>query len=428
MIKISAAALLLIGFSAYSDDYLVLFKQAEISVGSMDHEAYTESLQNANEKSITQLKDWLATQRITPHKESKNLWLVRGATLAVETEAAKKLKKEPWIHGVYRDQMRQMVPPQSTTVVGDTLNEVGAEDLWGLERMGLNQIRSEFPHLDGRGISIGILDTGIQGKHPELSGRVKKFRDFVSHIQYEYDDHGHGTHVAGTIAGKKTGFAPRSELLMAKIFGAVGGGQDSAIIEAMQWQFDPDGDPATSDFPRIISNSWGAEIEDRVHDIEEYLPFHLAIQAWINGGIIPIFSAGNSGKSPNGIPGGLPDVIAVGAFDKTDTIAEFSSRGPNLWKIGPSVLTVLKPDISAPGVAIGSSFPGNKYAVWDGTSMAAPHVSGAIALLLQANPKLNFSDVKMLLMNTSEKKGDGLFGYGIMNAYELIKAGLQLRK
>jgi subtilisin family serine protease len=89
--------------------------------------------------------------------------------------------------------------------------------------------------------------------------------------------------------------------------------------------------------------------------------------------------------------------------------------------VGESVLTLLKPDISAPGEKIISAFPGNKYATMAGTSMATPHVSGAIVLALQANPKLKFSDVKRLLLKSSEKKIDTQFGYGVLNAYELVK-------
>lgn len=425
---VSLAVLMCFSFGAFADDYLVLFKQAEIGVGSLDHEAYTQALQESNQKSVSQLKGWLGRQGLRSEKELKNLWLVRGATLSVSSESVKKLKKEPWVHGIYPDRFRQMVPPQSSTVVGDSLPELGLQDLWGLERMGLKELRQEFPQIDGSGVIVGVLDTGIQSKHPQLGGRVIKFKDFVNHLENSYDDHGHGTHVAGTIAGKEIGFAPQSKLIVGKILSAVGGGQDSTILEAMQWQFDPDGNPSTADFPRIVSNSWGAEIAEGVHDVEEVLPYQLAIQAWVNGGIIPVFAAGNSGKNPNGVPGGLPDVISVGAFDKNGEVAEFSSRGPNLWKIGSSIITLLKPDVSAPGVQIGSAFPGNKYAVWDGTSMATPHVSGAIALLLQANPKLTIAEVKQILLETSEKKMDNSFGYGIMNAYELVKAGIQRKR
>jgi len=411
--------------AAHSDNYVVLFKQAEISVGSLEHGAYTQVLQESNLKSITDLEKWISRNRIRTEKKIKNLWLVRGATLSVSPEAANKLKKEPWIHGLYLDKTRPMVPPQTNYPAGSSLGEAGEDGTWGLEKIGLTQIRQEFPFVDGTGISVGVLDTGVQSKHPELSGKVTHFRDFVNGLPHEYDDHGHGTHVSGTIAGKDVGLAPKSKILMAKIFGAVGGGKDSTILEAMQWQFDPDGDPTTADYPRVINNSWGADIEEGIHDIEEFLPYHLAIQTWINGGIVPVFAAGNSGKSPNGMPGGLPDVIAVGAINANSELADFSSIGPNLWKIGQTIITLMKPDVSAPGVGIASSLPGNKYTQWDGTSMATPHVSGAIALLLQVNPKLTVAEVKQLLLETSEKKADNQFGYGIVNAYELVKAGIQ---
>ncbi|NBX77061.1 MAG: hypothetical protein EBQ92_10940 [Proteobacteria bacterium] len=423
--KLPIAALAFLGLSGFADQYVVLFKQAEIAVGSLEHGAYTQVLQESNKKSISDLENWISRNGIRSQGQIKNLWLVRGATLNVSVEAANKLKKEPWVHGVYLDKTRPMLPPKPNSPVGSSLSEVGEAGTWGLEKMGLAQIREEFPNIDGTGVSVGILDTGVQSKHPEISGKVTHFRDFINSIANDYDDHGHGTHVAGTIAGNDVGLAPKSKILMAKIFGAAGGGKDSTIIEAMQWQFDPDGDPTTADYPRVINNSWGADIEEGIHDIEEFLPYHLAIQAWINGGIIPVFAAGNSGKSPNGMPGGLPDVVSVGAINANSEVADFSSMGPNLWKIGQTIITLMKPDVSAPGVAIASSLPGNKYAEWDGTSMATPHVSGAIALLLQANPKLTVAEVKQLLLETSEKKADNQFGYGIVNAYELVKAGIQ---
>ncbi len=125
---------------------------------------------------------------------------------------------------------------------------------------------------------------------------------------------------------------------------------------------------------------------------------------------------------PTSIQGGLPEVIAIGALDANDTLAEFSSRGPNLWKIGDLVLTLLKPDITAPGAKVTSSVPGNKYATFSGTSMATPHVAGAIALALQLNPKIHAAEAKALLSLTSDKKTDVNFGYGIMDAYRFVKA------
>ena len=409
----------------FAKNYIILFKQSEIAINSMEHGAFQSLLQNENQKNVDQLKSWLGSRGY--RSEVDSLWLVRGAVANLEAEAAKNLAHEAWVRGVYEDKVRRLISPTSSLVVANSLQDLG-DDLWGLEKIGINKIRQEFPELNGKGIRIGIIDTGIQGHHQELQNKPLAFRDFVNGIQNSYDDHGHGTHVVGTIAGNKVGIASEVSIVFAKAFAAAGSGSDSGLIRSMQWMFDPDSDPTTNDFPQIISNSWGGELDlDVVYDVEDFAPFLRAIQTWIHGGVIPVFAAGNSGKSPNGFPGGLPEPIAVGAIAPSGEIASFSSRGPNLWKVGQSILTFLKPDISAPGEKITSAYPGNKYATMAGTSMATPHVTGAIALALQANHKLKFSDIKKLLLQSSEKKIDTTFGYGILNAYEFVKSAKILK-
>lgn len=422
MKKYSALFLVsLVASSAMAKNYIVLFKQSEVSLSSMDHGAFQNLLQGSNEKSVGQLKEWLGQRRAAT--EVKSLWLIRGAVVDLNESTAKSLKQEPWVSGIYEDKVRRLINPVPQLVVGNSLKELEARyRTWGLLRIGVPQLRKEFPEINGSGIRVGILDTGIQNKHPELPQTIL-FKDFVNGIKLPYDDHGHGTHVAGTISGKQVGIAPNVKLIVGKIFGAAGSGSDSTILSAMQWMFDPDNNSATNDFPQLVSNSWGGELFPEIitYDVAEFLPYQLALQTWIHGGIIPVFAAGNSGSHPNGFPGGLPEPIAVGALDPADVIAEFSSRGPNIWKMGNMVLSVMKPDISAPGVEVTSAFPGNRYATWSGTSMATPHVSGTIALMLQANPKLNFAAVKDVLLRSSERKADTSFGYGILNAYEAVK-------
>ncbi len=417
-----AIAILAMAASAFADSYIVLFKQAEVAITSLDHGGFQSLLQTSNQKSVTQLQEWLGGRGLS--KGVDNLWMVRGAIVSIDDAAAKKLAKEPWVHGVYVDRVRKFVNPTTDITIGNSLKELGEDpaSLWGLTKIGLQKIRAEFPYLDGSGVRVGVLDTGIQSKHPELPGTAV-FKDFVNNLPRAYDDHGHGTHVSGTISGKQVGIAPKVSLTMGKIFGAAGSGSDSTILRAMQWIFDPDSNPATNDFPQLVSNSWGGDLDPTAttYDIAEFAPYHIAIQAWIYGGIVPIFAAGNSGANPNGFPGGLPEALAVGAIDTDDTVAEFSSRGPNLWKIGDVVLSILKPDISAPGVKVTSAFPGNKFATWAGTSMATPHVSGTVALMLQANPKLTYAAIKDILMKSSDRKVDINYGYGILNAYQAVK-------
>jgi subtilisin family serine protease len=334
---------------------------------------------------------------------------------------------------VHEDKFRQFVSPDPNLVVKSKLSELedDPENLWGLDKIGVYKIKSEFPDLTGKGVRVGILDTGIQDKHEEFkrvdaSGATYyntiAFKDFVNSLDNAYDDHGHGTHVAGTISGSKVGIAPDASLIVGKVFTASGFGQDSTILEAMQWVFDPDSNPSTDDYAQLVSNSWGADLSGTTAlDINDHAPYWRAVKAWIAGGVVPIFAAGNSGKAPNGMPAALPESLSVGAINSTSGIASFSSRGPNAWMIGNLVLTYLKPDISAPGVDITSSFPGNKYATWSGTSMATPHVSGSVALLLQANSKLNYGESMELMLQSVERKVDIKFGFGILSAYDLLK-------
>jgi subtilisin family serine protease len=287
-------------------------------------------------------------------------------------------------------------------------------------------LRAAMPNLTGAGVSVGVIDTGIQSGHPEFNGTIGSvtFVDFVNNLTSPYDDMGHGTHVSGTIAGNQVGIAPQVNLYSAKALNALGQGYDSWLIEAMQWMFNPSGDPTSTAYPQVVSCSWGMDLQQDGMDISNFLPYELALQAWVNGGIIPVFAAGNAGTNPNGVPGGLPEAIAVGAIAQGDVSAYFSSLGPNMWRIGQLVLTFSKPDISAPGVGITSAFPGNQYVTWDGTSMATPHVTGTIALMLQANPKLAYADVKQILELNSDLKLDNTFGYGIDNAYNAVMAAI----
>ncbi|NBX68881.1 MAG: hypothetical protein EBR01_07965, partial [Proteobacteria bacterium] len=292
----------------FAKNIIILFKQNEIAINSMEHGAFQSLLQNENQKNVDQLKSWLGRRGYRSDVDS--LWLVRGAVANLEAEAAKNLAHEAWVRGVYEDKIRRLISPTSSLVVANSLQDLG-DDLWGLEKIGINKIRKEFPELNGKGVRIGVIDTGIQGHHQELQNKPLAFRDFVNGIQNSYDDHGHGTHVVGTIAGNKVGIASEASIVFAKAFAAAGSGSDTGLIRSMQWMFDPDSDPTTNDFPQIISNSWGGELDlDVVYDVEDFAPFLRAIQTWIHGGVIPVFAAGNSGKSPNGFPGGLPEPIA----------------------------------------------------------------------------------------------------------------------
>lgn len=303
---------------------------------------------------------------------------------------------------------------------------------YGLEKIGVPEMRQAKPELTGKGVTVGIVDTGIDAAHPEFKNKNIVFKDFVGTKTTPYDDNGHGTHVAGTISGigangTQIGIAPEVNLVIAKVFTAQGGASLSGLMRGMEWIADPDGNPNTNDKPRVVNNSWGGSMDgDLAKD-----PFLPAVMTWVQLEIFPCFAAGNEGPGAStvGSPGGLPPAFAVGATDSDDNVADFSSRGPVSGTMDGKAVKYVKPDVSAPGHKIVSAFPGGKYATLSGTSMATPHVTGATAILFQAFPQMNIAQMKDLLMKTSDDLGetgkDNDFGAGrihLPRAFEAAEA------
>ncbi|MFH1450759.1 MAG: S8 family serine peptidase, partial [archaeon] len=245
----------------------------------------------------------------------------------------------------------------------------------------------------GAGVKIAVLDTGVQDNHPMLDSRVILQKSFIDGVGVA-DVWTHGTHCAGIAAGSKTagglydGVATEALIMNGKVLDDNGQGSFSGVIAGINWAVDPDGNPATDDGADIISLSLGAAAND------PYSAVSMAIKDAMDAGVAVVVSSGNCGL-PNicqnnfvGVttPGDSPYAITVGAVDNQDNIASFSSRG-----LIPGVLIdgqpMIKPDVVAPGVDVFSSIPGSQYMKKSGTSMAAPHVAGAVALLLQANPE-----------------------------------------
>ena len=294
-----------------------------------------------------------------------------------------------------------------------------ADFTYGLKKIQAARVWNELG-INGEGITVGVLDTGIDTQHETLVGRTVATKDFVSEYQDNTpnDGHGHGTHCSGTIGGtnsggKHIGVAPGVKFIVGKIFGDNGSTSTAAIMNGMQWITDPDGNPETNDFPRVISNSWGGPLNDRWQEI---------INTWRSIGIIPVFAAGNSGPSEGtvGAPGAYEEVISIGATDAQDEIAYFSSRGP----VSYNGKTYIKPDVSAPGVDVYSAKPGGGFQNMSGTSMATPHVAGVAALMLQADPQISAERIQEILEETALELGDegkdASYGSGRVNAFDAV--------
>lgn len=341
-----------------------------------------------------------------------SLWLINGMILDLPVKDLNRLATQESLDYVYADTVVKLIAPVDGRWVAPSRAE--PQFTYGLKKIMIPEFRAAKPDALGQGIRVGVIDTGIDAKHPDLVGKVAAFADLVSKKTEPYDDQGHGTHVSGTIAGgtasgEAIGVAPQVKFITAKFLDANGSGSFSNAVLAMQWVVDPDGKPETDDGAMLVSNSWGGSSPSASKDPKDEAMCK-AVDSWVKLGVMPVFAAGNSGPGPKtvGLPGGCPNAFTIGATDSEDKIANFSSRGPAVWKTGSFV----KPDILAPGVKVKSSMPGNKYAELSGTSMATPHMSGVIALMYQLQPKLTVDQLAKALKSTATKVGDDPNTYG----------------
>ncbi len=250
--------------------------------------------------------------------------------------------------------------------------------------------------LKGQGIKVAVVDTGIDETHPDFAGRIVAAKNFVN--DSAHDDNGHGTHVAGIVAGSGTksngkyiGVAPEASLYIARVLGADGGGSMSGVMAGIEWA-------VLDQQVQVINLSLGGSGSCDGTDALSTLCDEAVQQA----GVVICAAAGNSGPGAKtiGPPGCARYVITVGAVDDSDRMARFSSRGP-------TADGRVKPDIVFPGVGIvAAQAAGTRlgkvveegYITIDGTSMATPHASGVAALMRQANPKLTAEQVKMHML------------------------------
>jgi subtilisin family serine protease len=273
--------------------------------------------------------------------------------------------------------------------------QVGAPDAWDLG-------------LDGGGVTIAVLDTGIDAEHGDFSGKITASRNFTE-APTDGDLYGHGTHVASIAAGTGDrsggtyrGVAPGAALLNGKVLDDDGGGWESEIIEGMEWAVDQGAD--------IINMSLGGGAGNEIDPMEEAVN-----QLSADSGALFVIAAGNSGPGAGsvGTPGTADAALTAAAVDKGDELARFSSVGPR-GRDG-----ALKPDMAAPGVDIGAaaatdSYIGevgdpvaDGYVAISGTSMATPHIAGAAALLAQQHPEWTGEQLKGVLTGSAL----GLEGY-----------------
>lgn len=320
---------------------------------------------------------------------------------------------------------------------------------WNIKMVGADTVWDDFG-ITGEGIVVAEIDTGTQWDHPALINQYRGWDGSTADHNYNWydpygqspdvpnDAYGHGTHVMGTMVGDdgfshQIGMAPGAQWISCDGTDDISGYLlTDELLQCADWILAPTDlaglNPDPSMRPHVVNNSWGGGQNDYWYSG--------VIDSWRAAGIFPMFSNGNEGPSCStaGSPGDNWNAFSAGASDADDLIVDFSSRGPAL------LTGYLKPDITAPGGSVESSVPTDAYAIYSGTSMASPHVAGAIALLWSANPAL-VGQVDLsgwLLQQSAEPKytdegcgGDlptdlpnNTWGYGRLDAYAAVNLAL----
>jgi serine protease AprX len=391
-------------------------------------------------------------------KDVTSLWITNVINCYATPEAIKTLSSRSDVHRIDHDEKRKMLidTPQDMAAISNSDRDreitwnvtiVNADDVWALG-------------YTGDGALVAVIDTGVNYDHVDLQDHMwgglfypNHGYDFANNDNNPMDDHGHGTHCAGTVAGdgtagSQTGMAPDAKIMALKVLDSGGSGAESDCWEAIQFCVDMNVDVMS--FSLGWLHAWGPDRSS----------WRDAMNNALFAGVIASIAAGNEGgdqgsypipdnvRTPGDIPppwlhpdqtltGGISAVVCVGATNSSDNIASFSSRGPVTWEsISPfndyaysPGMGLIRPDISAPGENIKSlaHYSNTGYeSGWSGTSMATPCVAGVIALMLSKDNSLTPEQINQTLEETALDLGsngkDNTYGSGRVDALEAVNA------
>lgn len=407
------------------------------------------------------------------HREGmtyRAFWAVNAIAVRLTAAQVAQVARLPGVTAVLPDTPYRAIPePDKALLAAAGLDAIE----WGVNRVKAPWAWSQG--ITGQGVVVAGQDTGYDWDHPALINAYRGYDRATATVSYDYnwhdaihvggsscgadspvpcDDHSHGTHTMGTMVGNDLapdasgwpasaanaiGVAPGAQWIGCRNMNS-GYGTPSTYIECFEWLIAPypvggtseQGDPSRA--PDIINNSWGCPPSEGCTGPE----IEPVLNAADAAGILVVASAGNSGSACSSVidpPAIYPAAFSVGATDSADALAGFSSRGPVTYN-GQSLL---KPNISAPGVGVRSSVPSTtvaKYSSMSGTSMAGPHVAGVAALLLSAEPALRGQTdmIKQILARTADPKTyntcgpapgavpNNGYGWGIVNAQRAIES------
>ncbi|HWP12823.1 MAG TPA: S8 family serine peptidase [Ramlibacter sp.] len=357
-------------------------------------------------------------------RQFRELWVINGFSVTARPVVIRQLASRPGIERISLDStLRAPVTTSGSAAPPEwNLNAVRAPELWSLG-------------YSGAGVVVANMDTGVDAAHPDLAtkwrGGGNSWYDPHGQHAAPHDPTGHGTQtmgimVGGSAGGTAIGLAPDARWIAAKLYDDAGLARYSDIHLAFQWLLDPDGDLTTVDAPDVVNASWGL-IGTAGQCITE---FSTDIGLLRTAGIAVAFAAGNDGPAPltSLSPANNPQTLSAGAVDAALVVAGFSSRGPSACDgsvypklVGPGV-NVKTADLSFGGLP--------QYAVVTGTSFAAPHAAGAMALLAGAFPSASVSQIEAALTGSARDLGvageDNSYGHGLADvqaAYQFLLNG-----
>jgi subtilisin family serine protease len=412
-----------VGFIVLLRDKADLASAVKIIERTARAQAVASALRETARSSQAPLITLLQMQGVTHVKRFRSFYSVNALGVVGTREAVAALAAHPAVRAIELDPVINL-PPASA---GSQQPQIDGVE-WNIDKIQASRVWNVLG-FTGVGHTVANIDTGVRFTHEALINQYlcgpfgphgACWFDAVNGLGSPYDDNNHGTHTMGTAVGGTSanmiGVAPEANWIACKAFNSSGSATGSAILTC-------------SDFlvpkaPSAINNSWS--------DGATSTFFVDMVNAWLAAGIFPAFANGNSGPgcSTTGVPAAYEQSFGVGATDISDNIASFSSRGPSQVQPLP-----IKPDASAPGVNVRSSVATSDtaYAAFNGTSMATPHVTGTVALLLSKNPSLTVSQVSNLLRANADVFSNGscggtsprpnnVYGWGRINAYNAVNA------
>ncbi len=360
---------------------LALAKIQQLGLSPMD-----SLLQNAMVRAA--LDRMLEPRRKSARRQkARQFWTSRSMPLRLQRDELRKLPEEVEKVKAVHLNRRLGVPSMMETKPLRLESEELLATTWGLEKIKALAVWGVY-QARGAGATIGLLDTGVDASHPDLEGKIAAWEEFDSlgrpvPDSEPHDSDEHGTHCAGTLvggdrSGRSIGVAPEAKIAAALVLHGDQGGTDAQVLAGIDWAVEQGVD--------VLSLSLGG----LVMDPETPSTYTEAILTCVESGIPVVAAIGNEGQQTTGSPGNDLFALSIGATDPNDRAAGFSGGRTQVIRENDFInanylpLPYSKPELSAPGVAIYSAIPGGKWKAFNGTSMATPHVAGAIALLLSA--------------------------------------------